>query len=221
MGIHLLVQRHGPHHTCHSLSPISYHKQLRIVDAAAQAVAFRVRTSMLHAMTGHPTARGVDPTHRTFVSYIDKSRDYYQARGYANPYRWACFEDVPFTRLHRPLSQCVVTLITTANPVYRESDVVPPARAVYAVPAADPPARLDTDGLFWDRKATHTDDLDSYLPVHRMQEFARDGRIGRLATRLHGVPTEYSQRKTMQVDAPELLRRCREDGVDAALLVPL
>ena len=29
-----------------------------------------------------------------------------------------------------------------------------------------------------------------------------------------------SQRVTMETDAPELLRRCREDGIDAAVLVP-
>ena len=78
-----------------------------------------------------------------------------------------------------------------------------------------------TDGLFWDREATHTNDLDSYFPVHRLQEYARDGRFAGLAQRLHGVPTEYSQRQTLDRDAPELLRRCQDDGVDAALLVPL
>jgi hypothetical protein len=35
------------------------------------------------------------------------------------------------------------------------------------------------------------------------------------------VPTEYSQRRTIEQDAPEILRRCREDEADAALLVPL
>ena len=27
--------------------------------------------------------------HRIFVSYIDKSREYYLAQGFTNPYRWA------------------------------------------------------------------------------------------------------------------------------------
>ena len=49
----------------------------------------------------------------------------------------------------------------------------------------------------------------------------RQGRIGSLAPRCHGVPTEYSQRRTTEEDAPEVLRLCREDGVDAAILVPL
>jgi len=165
--------------------------------------------------------RAVDRTHRTFVSYIDKSRDYYVALGYGNPYRWAHFDDVPFAPLRRQLSEAVVTLITTAHQRLDEAAVPPPSHTVYSVASGDPPASLDTDGLFWDRQATHTDDLDSYFPVHRLQEFVRDGRIGQLARQLHGVPTEYSQRHTVERDAPEVLSRCQEDGVDAALLVPL
>jgi D-proline reductase (dithiol) PrdB len=165
-------------------------------------------------------SRSVDPTHRTFVSYIDKSREYYTARGYGNPYRWAHFDDVPFTALQRPLADSVVTLITTAHQIPVEGET-PSLHAVHSVPSDDPPARLNTDGLFWDRQATHTEDLDSFFPVHRLQELVHDGRIGRLARRLHGVPTEYSQRLTNERDAREILHRCREDGADAAVLVPL
>jgi D-proline reductase (dithiol) PrdB len=165
--------------------------------------------------------RGVDPTHRTFVSYIDKSRNFYLARGHGNPYRWAHFADVPFAPLPCPLSEAVVTVVTTAMP---EPDTVADTHelhTVYSIPSDRPPTRLSTHGLFWDRRATHTDDLDSYFPVHRLQECVHDGRVGGLAARLHGVPTEYSQRATIERDAPEVLRRCREDGADAALLVPL
>jgi hypothetical protein len=35
------------------------------------------------------------------------------------------------------------------------------------------------------------------------------------------VPTDYSQRNTTEIDAPHLLKLCREDTVDIALLVPL
>ena len=162
----------------------------------------------------------VDPTRRTFVSYIDKSREYYAARGYGNPYRWAHFEDVAFAAMLRPLAQSVVTLITTAHLIPAEGEA-PSLHSVYSVPSDDPPDRLSTDGLFWDRNATHTNDLDSYFPVHRLHELVREGRIGGLTRRLHGVPTEYSQRLTQERDAPEVLRRCREDGADAAILVPL
>lgn len=165
-------------------------------------------------------SRAIDPTHRTFVSYIDKSREYYAARGSANPYRWACFDDVPFAALQRSLAESVVTLITTAHLIPADDETAW-LHEVYSVPSDAPPRGLTTDGLFWDRQATHTEDLDSYFPLRRLQEYARAGRIGRLARRLHGVPTEYSQRSTKERDAPEILRRCREDGAEAALLVPL
>ena len=93
--------------------------------------------------------RRVDPPHRTFVSYIDKSREFYLARGYTNPYRWAHFADVPFALLARPLSEAVVTLITTAMP---EPDPVADTtqRSVFSMPSDTPPARVSTDGLFWE-----------------------------------------------------------------------
>ena len=166
----------------------------------------------------------VDRTRRTFVSYIDRTREFYMAQGYANPYQWAYFDEVPFTRLPVALSECRLTLITTASPVREESSSeggLPMPKEVSSGPTASPPERLYTEDLAWDKGATHTDDLDSFFPIHRLQEFADSGRIGGLAARYHGVPTEYSQRRTTERDAPEILRRCREDGVEAALLVPL
>jgi hypothetical protein len=41
-----------------------------------------------------------------------------------------------------------------------------------------------------------------------------------LAPRFHGAPTNRSQKHTIEVDCPEILARCVEDEVDAALLVP-
>ncbi len=162
--------------------------------------------------------REVDPTHRTFVSYIDKSREYYLAQGFGNPYRWACFDEVPFARLSKPVSQARLALITTASMLDEERR---PSRAVQSVASLSPPDRLYTDHRFWDKDATHTEDLDSYFPAHRLQELVEQGRIGSLTARFHCVPTEYSQRKTVQEDAPEVLKRAREDGAEAAILVPL
>jgi hypothetical protein len=166
----------------------------------------------------------VDRAHRTFISYIDRTRELYQAQGYEKPYQWAYFAEVPFTPLRVPLDRCCLSLITTASPIREESTSqagLPMAKEVSSGSTASPPERLYTADLAWDKETTHTDDLDSYFPIHRLQEFVRGGRIGSLAARYHGAPTEYSQRRTMEQDAPEILRRCREDGVEAALLVPL
>lgn len=167
---------------------------------------------------------GIERTHRTFVSYIDRTREFYLAQGYGNPYQWAHFEEVPFTRLARPLSESRGALVTTASPMRDEVEVghgLPLPKEVASGPTDTPPERLFTGDLAWDKEATHTEDLDSYFPIHRLQEAVKAGRIGSLAARYHCVPTEYSQRRTLEQDAPEVLRRCREDGAEVALLVPL
>ncbi len=166
----------------------------------------------------------MDPAERVFVSYIDRTREFYLAQGYERPYRWAHFEEVPFVRLSKPLAECRLTLVTTASPHHDRppmDGVLRGAKAVWSGPIENPPERLYTDDLAWDKEATHTRDVESFLPIARLRTFATEGRIRELAQRFHGVPTDYSQRRTTEEDAPEVLRRCREDGVDAALLVAL
>ncbi len=45
-----------------------------------------------------------------------RTREYYLALGYDNPYRWAHYVDAPFTPLKKPLKDSTVALITTAAP---------------------------------------------------------------------------------------------------------
>ncbi len=150
------------------------------------------------------------------VKYMKRTRDYYRAHGYERDYEWAHFDDVPFAPLDKPLSECTVGLVTTANPMD-----APAAREVLSRPTHPPPEQLFTANRSWDKDATHTDDLDSYCPINRMQELAHAGRIGALAQRFHFIPTDYSQRRTSEVDSAKILERCREDGVDVVLLTPL
>jgi D-proline reductase (dithiol) PrdB len=162
-------------------------------------------------------------THRSFVSYIDRSREYYAAQGYDRPYAWVRYDAVPFTPLGKPLSVCRVGLVTTAGRTQAEDGlgIGPLKRELYAQPADPPPARMFTDDLFWDKKATHTDDVDSFLPLNRLAEFAAGGRIGSASPRFYGAPTDYSQSRTRERAAPRILEWCREDGVDAVLLAAL
>lgn len=169
-----------------------------------------------------------DPAYRRFVSYIDKSREFYAAQGYERPYRWARHDDAPFTALAKPLAECCVGVVTTAMLIegWGPGDPIPdpetlPVPSTYAAPANPPPARLYTWHRSWDKVATHTEDLDTFFPIHRLQELAAAGRVGAVSPRFYGAPTEYSQRRTREIDAPEILRLMREDGVDAAVLVPL
>ncbi|MDO9514586.1 MAG: glycine/sarcosine/betaine reductase selenoprotein B family protein [Syntrophales bacterium] len=161
--------------------------------------------------------------YRSFVSYMDRSREYYAASGYTRPYEWPHYDAVPFTPLKKPLAQCRVGLVTTAGkPKPPEAGVtLLTSRELYAEPANPPPQRLFTDDLSWDKQSTHTDDVDSFLPVNRLREYAAEGRIGSASARFYGVTTDYSQSRTLERYAPQILEWCREDGLDAVLLSAL
>ena len=155
------------------------------------------------------------------IRYIERTRLYYRALGYESDYVWAAFDDVPFQRLARPLELARIALITTASPIdlsNRDHDGV---KRVWSAPVVPAPAALNTDNLAWDKETTHTNDRESYLPIEVARQLAAERAFGGLADRFHGVPTEYSQRKTATQDAPEILLRLREDGADGAILCPI
>ena len=162
------------------------------------------------------------------VRYIDRTRDYYLSQGYEKSYAWAEYEEVPFTRLSKPLSQCKIGLLGTSevavqfdpqtetNPINEED-----FRGVYAIPANTPSDKLYSRTRSFDRFATHLDDINSYYPVDRLQEAVQSGRIGSTPDRWYGAYNNYSQRKVLNEEAPKALRFCQEDGVDAVVLVPV
>jgi hypothetical protein len=150
------------------------------------------------------------------VRYIERTREYYRALGYAKDYVWAQHDEVPCVRLAKPLSASRIALITTASPADFRG-----IKQVWSGPVSPPPARLVTANLAWDKESTHTDDRESFLPIEAASKLAAEGVFAGLTARFHGVPTEYSQRKTTEEDAPQVLRRLRDDGADAAILCPL
>jgi hypothetical protein len=165
--------------------------------------------------------------HDVPIPYIQRTRDYYQALGFA-PYRWAHFAGVPFTPLGRPLARSRVALITTAAP-YQPGlgDQGPGARynaaakfyKVYSDSTETMPD-LRISHVGYDRVHTTAEDSCTWFPLGRLQAAVKAGRLGGLTPRFHGAPTNRSQRVTMETDAPELLRRCQEDGADVAVLAP-
>lgn len=163
----------------------------------------------------------IDPAYRTFVSYIDKSRRFYAAHGYEHPYRW--FHDAatpPFAALPAPLASLRLGVVTTSYPPLPAGETRPP-KEPYAAPCDPPPTAMFTEDLSWDKDATHTGDPETFLPLARLREQAEAGRVGSLSPRFYGVPTDYSQRRTIELDAPAILEHLRADDVDCALLVPL
>jgi len=154
------------------------------------------------------------------IHYIERTRQYYRALGYERDYVWAHFDEVPFARLQKPLAQTRIGLVTTATPPDLSNRDAQGIKHVWSGAVNPPPETLVTD-MAWDKESTHTKDRGTYLPIEAAAELAAEGMFAGLARRFHGVPTEYSHRKTMSEDAPEVLARLRADGVDAAVLSAL
>lgn len=154
----------------------------------------------------------------TTVAYMERTRKYYAAQGYPKPYVWSHYDDIPFTRPRREPGDWTVTIVTTSMPddSYRKE-----RRRLYIGDLEQPPEQFFTGDLSWDREATHTGDRDSYFPVRELERRIAAGELGRLAPRFYCVPTQYSQRRTIERDAPAIVAACVEDAVDVALLVPL
>src|SRR5881628_3515422 len=154
------------------------------------------------------------PEHDVPIPYMQRTRDYYLRLGYG-AYRWAHFAEVPFTPPLEPLAQSRLALITTAAPYHAAAKFY----KVYSE-ASDTVPDLRISHVGYDRVHTKAEDPNTWLPLAQLQKAVKSGRLGALTPRFHGAPTNRSQRVTLETDAPELLRRCRDDGADVALLVP-
>jgi hypothetical protein len=171
---------------------------------------------------------GFAPDDNAPIPYMARTREYYQAIGYTTPYRWAHYVDAPFHPLRKPLAHCRVALITTAAPFDpAKGDQGPGAKynggaKFYSVYDGDASKTHDLriSHIAYDRVHTTADDSGTWFPLPQLQRLASERRIGDVAPRFFGAPTNRSHRVTLETDAPEILARCRADQVDAAVLVP-
>ncbi len=161
------------------------------------------------------------------IPYLERIRTYYEALGYGAPYLWAHYADVPFQPPRRALAASRVALVTTAAPFRPDKgdqgsgapyNAAAKFYDVYSLDAnRDPDLRISH--LAIDRDHTTGEDQAAYFPLAELRLSAAAGRIGEVAPRFHGLPTNRSHGTTLDVDCPELATRCLADRVDAAILV--
>jgi hypothetical protein len=164
------------------------------------------------------------------IRYIEKTHEYYRGLGYDKTYNYAHNEDIPFTPLKKPLSECRVTLVTTASFLLLDEKGIPLEEPkmlgtneleVFTVPSNWSVDRILSTSQDHDRYQTDMADVNAYFPTTRLREFLKEGVIESLSTNYFRTLPNYSQRKTTEVDGPEILRQCRKDNVDVALLTPV
>jgi hypothetical protein len=179
------------------------------------------------SMAGRDQDPGFAPVLDAPIRYIERIGEYYQRLGYGQPYRWAHYAEVPFRPLDKPLAECRVALVTTAAPYRPELGDQGPGAAYnarakfYSVYSGDSAADHDLriSHLAYDRAHTTAADPNTWFPLPQLRRSATARRIGAVAKRFHGLPTNRSQRSTIERDASELVGRCQADAVDAAVLV--
>jgi D-proline reductase (dithiol) PrdB len=162
------------------------------------------------------------------IPYMARTREYYAAIGYTTPYRWAHYVGAPFQPLRKPISRSRLTIITTAAPFDpTKGDQEPGAKynggaKFYTVYDGDTskPQDLRISHIAYDRVHTSAEDSGTWFPLPQLKRLAAEKQIGEVGPRFFGAPTNRSQRVTIETDAPEILARCKEDRIDAAVLVP-
>ncbi len=162
------------------------------------------------------------------IPYMQRTRSYYLALGYDNPYVWAHYSNVPFTPLKKPLKASTLALITTAvpyDPSRGDQGPGAPYNAQakfyepYAIPTTiDPDLRIAHVGI--DRKHANLSEMACWFPLNAARQAVAEQRIRKLADRFYGLPTNRSQRHTIENDAPRILQMCQADGVDVVVLIP-
>jgi D-proline reductase (dithiol) PrdB len=171
---------------------------------------------------------GFAPDDDAPIPYMARTREYYAAIGYTTPYRWAHHVDAPFQPLRKRLAHSRIVIVTTAAPFDpAKGDQGPGAKynggaKFYSVYDGDTSMSHDLriSHIAYDRVHTSAEDSGTWFPLPQLLRLEREGRIGEVAPRFFGAPTNRSHRVTIETDAPEILARCQADQVDAAVLVP-
>ena len=162
------------------------------------------------------------------VRYIERTRNYYLGLGYETPYVWAHYIDVPFSPLQKPLAKSILGLVTTAVP-FDSSKGLQGAGVPYNAAAkfykpyeksveGDIDLRIAHVGI--DRRNANMEDSNCWFPIGAAKRAVANGRIQSLSKNFYGLPTNRSQRHTLEVDAPLILEKIRADNVDVAVLIP-
>ncbi len=161
------------------------------------------------------------------IPYIERTKNYYAMQGYP-AYQWANHETTPFQSMAKPLRESTLALLTTAAPFQAElPDQGPGAKynadakfyEVYTKPI-DPVPDLRISHIGYDRKHCEAKDPRTWLPVDALKSTESEGIVGQIANELVGIPTNRSQRVTLEQDAPNALAHVQRLNADVALLVP-
>jgi len=162
-----------------------------------------------------------------------------QTRAYAGPGTWT-YQDRPAALLRHPLAPSTLALITSTGhfvegddpdpcgveemtqkeAIRRIDDFLTAEPSLSAIPVDTPSSRLrvrhpgyDVEGVLRDRNVA--------LPIDRLREMAEDGRIGGIHPTAWSFVGACAQLPLRDRTGPTWVQRWKEEGFDAAVLVPV
>ena len=143
-------------------------------------------------------------------------------------YRWRSIDPVPWAPLRKPLSECRLALVSSAG-------LIAPGQAPFdeTIRGGDPsfreiPGDVAMDSLVDTHRSRSFDhdgirrDPNLALPIDRLRELAAAGGIGEPNRRHISFMGSLTATRAFTRDtAPAAAKLLVDDGVDAALLVPV
>jgi D-proline reductase (dithiol) PrdB len=157
----------------------------------------------------------------------DLSEFSWRYRLFLTAYPWRRIDPVPWTPLREPLAQCRVALVSTAGFALPDQPPFEDKRggdtSFRVIPReAEPRTLLEFQRSEVFDHAGIRRDPNLAFPLDRLRELAASGRIGSVAPRhLSFMGSITAPGRLVRDTAPEATRLLVEDGVRAAVLVPV
>ena len=149
-------------------------------------------------------------------------------RLFLKAYRWRRIDPVPWTPLQKPLKDCRLALVSSAGLVLPgqqpfDESIRGGDYSFREIPAeTDVSTLIDTHRSELYNHAGLRQDRNLAFPLDRLRELVENERIGSLNHRqLSYMGSITAPGRLIKQTAPEDVRNLVEDGVDAALLVPV
>lgn len=149
-------------------------------------------------------------------------------RAFVRLYRWRSLNPIPWTRMTKPLPEANLSIISTAGLVERSQPAfdrwVQGGDFSFRTIGSDVDVKTLVDSHrseSFDHSGMHADPNLAF-PLDRFRELAREGRIGRINHRHWSfMGSITAPGRLIARTAPEAAQQAVDDGVDAALFVPV
>lgn len=149
-------------------------------------------------------------------------------RIFMETYRYRRFDWRPGTALHKPLHESRIAVVTTA--AFFRPDQAPFDLSLKGGDYSfrEIPSDTNLNTLLIAHKSDAFDhtgiesDKNLALPIDRLRDLVREGRIGEVAPRHYSLMGSISApARLVSVTAPEIARKLEEDRADGVLLTPV